>query len=93
MTAVKFDPAKAKSSWRPVKSKLPDCASYEFGKGKDFVSKSQMKHKFAPTKTVAGDSKETYTTIVSRSKAHVPGVGSYKPKIDYVAVPYGRKRL
>ena len=38
--AVKFDPAKEKKSWKPVKTKLPDCASYEYGKGKDYVGRS-----------------------------------------------------
>ena len=38
-------------------------------------------------------SRETYTTQISRQKKFVPGAGSYHPKTDYVAVPYGRKRL
>ena len=94
VTAVKIDPSKGKKSWRPVKSKEPDCASYEFGKGKDFVGKSPFIHKFAvPKDAEKKQSKETYTTIISRQKKFVPGVGSYHPKVDYVAVPYGRKRL
>ena len=95
--AVRIDPdTKGKKSWKPVKSKEPDCASYEVGKGKDFVGRSQFIHKFAQPKGAEGGSKtskETYTTIISRQKKFVPGVGSYTPKIDYVAVPYSRKRL
>jgi len=37
--------------------------------------------------------KETYTSIMTKSKKFVPGVGSYNPKIDCVSVPYSRKRL
>ena len=36
--------------------------------------------------------KETFTTLATKKKKFVPGVGSYNPKIDYVAIPYGRKR-
>lgn len=91
---VKIDPSKGKKDWRPKKTKEPDCASYEYGKGKDFVGKSSFKHSFGmPKESGVQHSKETYTTIMSRQKKFVPGVGSYHPKTDYVAVPYGRKRL
>lgn len=61
--ATKFNPSQGKKSWRPVKSKEPDCASYEFGKSKDFVSKSPYMHKFAhPKEAGAKFSKETFTT-------------------------------
>jgi hypothetical protein len=65
--AVKIDPSKGKKDWRPKKTKEPDCASYEYGKGKDFVGKSAFVHKFAqPKDSGANQSKETYTTIISR---------------------------
>ena len=48
--AVKIPDPKEKSSWRPVKSKLPDCASYEVAKAKTYVGKSQFIHKFAHPK-------------------------------------------
>jgi len=41
----------------------------------------------------AKQSKETFTTQATRAKKFVPGVGSYTPKLDYCAIPYGRKRL
>ena len=94
ITAAKFNPSQGKKSWRPVKSKEPDCASYENGKGKDFVGKSPYIHKFAhPKDTGIVHKKETFTTMATKRKKFVPGVGSYTPKLDYVAVPYGRKRL
>ena len=94
ITYVKIAPSQGKKSWKPVKTKEPDCASYEYGQSKDFVSKSPFIHKFAmPKEAGSKQSKETYTTIISRQKKFVPGVGSYTPKIDYVAVPYGRKRV
>ena len=37
--------------------------------------------------------KETFTTIMSKSKKYVPGVGSYTPKMEFVSHTYGRKRL
>lgn len=92
--AVKIDPSKGKKSWRPIKTKEPDCASYEYAAGKDFVGKSSFTHKFAhPKEAGVKQEKETYTTIISRSKKYVPGVGSYHPKHEYVAIPYGRKRM
>ena len=67
ITYVKFDPSKGKKSWRPVKSKEPDCASYEYGKGKDFVGKSPFIHKFAmPKDAGVQQTKETFTTQMSR---------------------------
>ena len=97
MTAVKFEPAGEKKSWRPKKTKLPDAGSYDFWKSKDWAGKSIEKHRFAPPQQgrrfqnqVKG--KETFTTQASKGKKFVPGVGSYDPKIDYVAKPYGRKR-
>lgn len=92
--AVKIDPSTGQKSWRPIKTKMPDCASYEYAKSKDFVAKSAMKHKFAaPKEAGVKTSKETFTTQACNRKKFVPGVGSYTPKIDYVAVPYSRKRL
>jgi len=55
-----------------------------------------MKHKFAHPKGEEGADKvqkETFTTIMSRRKKFVPGVGSYTPKVDYISTPYARKRL
>lgn len=92
--ATKIDPAGAKKNWRPVKTNMPDCASYEVGKCKDFCGKSPFIHKFAmPKEAGVKHEKETFTTAATRRKKFVPGVGSYTPKLDYVAVPYGRKRL
>ena len=95
IVAVKIDPdTKGKKNWRPVKSKEPDCASYEYGKSKDFVSKSTLKHRFAAPKEEGHKVvNETFTTQATKRKKFVPGVGSYTPKMDYVAIPYGRKRL
>ena len=93
---TKFNPPKEKKSWRPVKTKLPDCASYEYGKSKAYVMRSPFIHKFAMPKDAEGADKvqkETFTTQATRAKKFVPGVGSYTPKLDYIAVPYGRKRL
>ena len=92
-----FNPdRKGKQSWKPVKIKEPDCASYEVGKAVDRVKPSPFIHQFAmPKDSLNGEkhTKETFTTTMTRRKKYVPGVGSYTPKIDYVAVPYGRKRL
>ena len=38
-------------------------------------------------------SKETFTTIMTKSKKWLPGVGSYTPNLDSVSIPYGRKRM
>ena len=94
IVAVKIDPdTKGKKSWKPVKSKEPDCASYEYGKSKDFVSKRSFTHQFAMPKDSGHTHKnETFTTQATKAKKFVPGVGSYHPKVDYVAIPYGRKR-
>ena len=92
----KFGPPKEKKSWRPVKTKEPDCASYENAKAKNYCLRSSFVHRFAAPKDAEGADKvekETFTTQATRAKKYVPGVGSYKPKYDYVAVPYGRKRL
>lgn len=93
--AVKIDPnTKGKKSWRPVKVKEPDCASYEYGPSKDFVSKSPFIHKFAmPKEAGVKQTNDTFTTQATKRKKYVPGVGSYTPKTDFVCVPYGRKRL
>ena len=92
--AVKMGPAGAKKSWKPVKSNKPDCASYEAAKSKDYVGKSPFMHKFAMPKELGVKvDKETFTTATIRRKKFVPGVGAYTPKLDYVAVPYSRKRL
>jgi hypothetical protein len=37
--------------------------------------------------------KDTFTTIICRSKKYVPGVGSYTPNMNFVTVSNGRKRL
>ena len=67
ITYAKFNPAGEKKTWRPQKTKDPDCASYENGKAKDFVGRSPFIHKFAaPKEEGAKQSKETYTTIISR---------------------------
>ena len=47
---VKFAPSQGKKSWRPVKTKEPDCASYEVAKSRDYCGKSSMGHKFAMPK-------------------------------------------
>ena len=97
-TEVKFHPPGEKKNWKFKKTKDPDPGSYEYRKGQEFCGKSSVKHRFGPPpgeegeNTVRNKPKETFTTVVSRSKKFVPGVGSYNPKIDYVAVPYGRKR-
>ena len=94
MVAFTYSKPKAKQSWKPVKTKLPDCASYEVAKSKDFCSKSSVIHKFAhPKEAGIKVEKETFTTLATRRKKFVPGVGSYTPKLDYVAVPSVRKRL
>jgi hypothetical protein len=91
---AKVAPSTGKKDWRPVKTKLPDCASYEHDKAKDYVGKSKFVHKFAhPKENGAVYNKETFTTLATKRKKYVPGVGSYDPKMDYVAIPYGRKRL
>ena len=54
---TKFNPPKEKKSWRPVKTKLPDCASYEFGKSKAYVMRSPFIHKFAMPKDAEGAEK------------------------------------
>ena len=39
--AVKFAPSNAKkSSWKPIKSKEPDCATYKVDRGRKFLDKS-----------------------------------------------------
>ena len=95
ITSVKFDPAGKKKDWKPVKTKLPDCATYEVGKGKDYVGKSQFIHRFAEPRGSEGAKapKETFTSMAAKQKKHVPGVGSYTPSLSYAAIPYGRKRL
>ena len=56
--------------------------------------KSSFTHQFAlPKEAGVKQTKETFTTQMSRQKKFVPGVGSYQPKMDYVAIPYGRKRI
>ena len=47
ITAVKINPSIGKKDWKPVKTKAPDCASYEVAKCKDFVGKSKFIHMFA----------------------------------------------
>ena len=67
--AVKFDPAKEKKSWRPVKTKAPDCATYEYGKSKDYCGRSAFIHKFAAPRdsdAASKQSKETFTTLATR---------------------------
>ena len=67
MTYVKIAPSQGKKDWRPKKVKEPDCASYEVGAARNFVGKSSFTHKFAaPKDSGAKQSKETYTTIISK---------------------------
>ncbi len=48
--ATKVAPSTGVKEWRPIKTKLPDCASYEHDKAKDYCSKSKFIHKFAHPK-------------------------------------------
>ena len=63
IVAVRINPDnKGKKSWKPVKSKEPDCASYEYGQSKDFVSKKSYTHQFAMPKDSGHTHKnETFT--------------------------------
>ena len=108
--AVKFAPTKTKkqASWKPVKSKEPDCGTYDLDKGRHFVEKSPIIPKISKISpspstsnlkegqqsgSAAVQSKETFTTMISNSKKWLPGVGSYTPKVEFVTIPYGRKRM
>lgn len=94
VTAVKFDPAGKKKSWKPIKTNDPHPATYDAGKGKDYVGKSKFIHKFAePKQEGVKLKKETYTTMAAKQKMFVPGAGSYSPSISYCAIPYGKKRF
>ena len=88
----RFNPSQGKKDWRPKKTKDPDPGSYEVRKGQEFVGKAELKLRFAAPRGEHVTPKVTFTTESTRRKKFVPGVGSYNPKIDYVAVPYGRKR-
>ena len=92
VTFVKFHPAEAKKDWKPKKTKDPDPGSYDFRKGQIACGKSEMIHRFAAPRGEHQSAKDTFTTISTKRKKFIPGVGSYTPKMDFVAVPYGRKR-
>ena len=40
----RINPSQGKKSWKPVKTKEPDCASYEVAKGRDYVGRSKFIH-------------------------------------------------
>lgn len=85
----------ADKGWRPVKSKAPDCGSYNFGLSKDKTGKKTVSHFFSRPggdKDVKAE-KTTFTTEYIKIKKFVPGSGSYKPKYDIVSTPYTRKRI
>ena len=77
VSAVKIAPAKTKkNSWKPVKSKEPDCGSYDVSSGRKFVERSPVTHsinKISPSASMTNLkenknktlSKETFTTIMT----------------------------
>jgi len=78
-----------RKGWKPIKSKLPGPDTYDFSKGKSFVSKQ------AQSITLTKETKTTFTSMAARNKKWVPGIGSYNPDkcIDKVSIPYSRKRI
>ena len=46
-----------------------------------------------PSKLGKNSSKETFTTIMTKQKRWLPGVGSYTPKVEFIDKPYSRKRM
>ena len=56
------------------------------------MGKSDFIHKFAAPRGEKVETKATFTGEVTKSKKFIPGVGSYNPKMDFIAVPYTRKR-
>ena len=85
-------PSQGKKDWKPKKTKDPDPGSYDFRKGQKFCGKSDFIHKFAAPRGEHQTPKETFTTVSTKRKKFIPGVGSYNPKMDFVAIPYFRKR-
>ena len=71
MTAVKIAPTSSKKlSWKPIKSKDPDCGTYHVARGRPLIEKSPVVYKMnrAPTFETGSmkenKSKETFTTIM-----------------------------
>ena len=93
ITFVKFYPTSGKKDWRPKKTKDPDPGSYDVRKGEKLCGKSEVQHRFAAPRGEHVPEKQTFTTISTKRKKFIPGVGSYNPKLDFIAVPYGRKKM
>ena len=92
ITSVTFNPRPAKENWRPKKTKDPDPGSYDVRKSQKYCGRSDFIHKFANPRGEGVHTKETFTTQATKSKKYIPGVGSYNPKMDFIAIPYSRKR-
>lgn len=91
--ASKINPdAKESKGWKPVKSKVPDCGSYDFFTAKDKIGKKTVSHFFIRPGEKHTTDKVTFTTEFTKMKKFVPGAGTYDAKIDKVARPYTRKR-
>jgi len=81
--------------WKPVKSKNPDCGSYNPANSMDKLAKKTQSVFFLKPGSKPGKEKSekvTFTTEFTRMKKFVPGTGTYEPKLSSVSIPYLRKR-
>lgn len=78
--------------WKPVKSKAPDCATYDIAKAKDKIGLKVSTQFFSRPGAGRNTEKTTFTTEICKLKKFVPGAGTYKPEYRCVTAQYTNRR-